>query len=1338
MNTNNASDIKNPWLGLKSYSEGLTLYGRDKEIEDLSQKILYNTQTVIYGKSGIGKSSLLKAGVFPILRRHNYFPVYVRFVHEEGQIGYAQQIYSAIDESLRRLKVEDLSANNDEIYTIVSGYKTEVVSASDSSQVETMWEYFHRHRFYYTLKDDSVQEITPILIFDQFEEIFTLQKNGNLINDFFDDLANLLNNVCPNYLLAPTVEENISATVSTKNSLIKRGVVHTNYRRDYIDETNLHIVISLREDYLSYLERNITHIPSLKHNRYCLLPLSEDQAAEVVMQPLPGMISETVAKEIISKVTGMPICDFEIDDKPTIEVNSAILSLFMSELYEKKPIDSKTIDQSLIAEFGDNIIQGFYERTMSHISNDCAEYLENKLITKDGKRDSIYKSYVINEKKFKESDIEFLKEKRIIREFPWNDGTRIEFIHDILCPIIVKRKEERRIEQEKIEAERLREEERKKQEEKKVEEQQLRLRFKKELTKKIISSFVVLSFFAVLFIWDGWFHVKTKLYRRIVKVNTWMVGAGELTKKEASYLPFHYVIYKTGRYANYPDSIEARDGYGSLTTNHSMSTYLVNHMDDTDNKADAEMLQKLASVVKWILLPDDKSKYCLQEMAYGDNGNLVYTYANTMLHQDSLFISTYVNEYGFPIIMRDSCNIYLRTTLDEHGHEILQEFFDTKGFPTQNKDDAFQTERTYFANGVQQSEASLFLNGYRMNDRFGNCGWEILELDDNGINETWSASFDHNGELCETIDGVMFMQRIYDEYGRCKSEIYWKSDQGYDIEDVKYLFEIDARYLLDLIPDVDKYGVHKTIYNYNRYGQCTYICYLDTANNITMRTNQDFAEIYRDYDDKGNLCHETTKDSKGKICWESLREYNDDHKLIYCLQYNINQYGDTLLDYHLYYDQKTNCKITKSYYHDDNYYTLQEYDKDENLMSLVWYTIDSNKPSSDAYGRYKKSLIYDLNRVGKRTTITSLYYDTLDRYCAVDGYFKEIEVVDSLARTKSKQRYSTDSIRAVGYEYNIEPEEVYCVNGAEKIYDYNFEVQLGEYSLDKLGERHRTYENDAYYYKAIYIRSVLSHQHNDVKDLYVVNEFDEPSLVRFSGELFSAQYNGVRYDEYGQEITEELERPLFAAIEKGQDLGFCDGDILLQQDDWIMWLNSSYGCSFNGLEEPQANTEHIYKVLRFNEQIKDYEIVEIIIPQGDERITKIEYKIFYVTKKEYVRLYRTIQKNNIYPQMFEFVPKEGGILWNEGMTSPALLVSFNDWDMTRQFSGDRDSVWSMIKNNEGKTKYITVYDETRDAMQTYVIGSDTLDIQLKSYTVRPAYYDEILEKMNTYKKAAIK
>lgn len=82
MSTNGNS--KNPWLGLKSYSEGKRLYGRDSDIDDLSQKIIYNTQTVIYGKSGIGKSSLLKAGIFPILRRNGFSPyMYVWFTKKD-------------------------------------------------------------------------------------------------------------------------------------------------------------------------------------------------------------------------------------------------------------------------------------------------------------------------------------------------------------------------------------------------------------------------------------------------------------------------------------------------------------------------------------------------------------------------------------------------------------------------------------------------------------------------------------------------------------------------------------------------------------------------------------------------------------------------------------------------------------------------------------------------------------------------------------------------------------------------------------------------------------------------------------------------------------------------------------------------------------------------------------------------------------------------------------------------------------------------------------------------------------------------------------------------------
>ena len=269
MSTN---EIKNPWLGLKSYPEGRKIYGRDAEIEDLSQKILYNTQTVIYGKSGIGKSSILKAGVFPILRKHGYFPVYIRFVHDEDQESYTAQIIAAVKNALKRLRVEDLEAPEESMLKIVEGFDEEVVPHYDDKAPEGLWEFFHRHRFYYKLYPEAESEqVIPVLIFDQFEEIFTLQKNQDKVNEFFGELASLINNICPKHLLYSTVEvEDVPHDTASSGSLIKKGLVKTAQKRlDYIDETNLRFVLSLREDYLSHLERNITHIPSLKNNRYC-------------------------------------------------------------------------------------------------------------------------------------------------------------------------------------------------------------------------------------------------------------------------------------------------------------------------------------------------------------------------------------------------------------------------------------------------------------------------------------------------------------------------------------------------------------------------------------------------------------------------------------------------------------------------------------------------------------------------------------------------------------------------------------------------------------------------------------------------------------------------------------------------------------------------------------------------------------------------------------------------------------------------------------------------------------------------------------------------------------
>ncbi|MGO9797398.1 MAG: hypothetical protein ACLPLZ_14980, partial [Terracidiphilus sp.] len=58
---------QNPWPGLAPYTEQQhdLFFGRELEIEEILRLIQRDTLTVLFGRSGSGKSSLLHAGVFP-------------------------------------------------------------------------------------------------------------------------------------------------------------------------------------------------------------------------------------------------------------------------------------------------------------------------------------------------------------------------------------------------------------------------------------------------------------------------------------------------------------------------------------------------------------------------------------------------------------------------------------------------------------------------------------------------------------------------------------------------------------------------------------------------------------------------------------------------------------------------------------------------------------------------------------------------------------------------------------------------------------------------------------------------------------------------------------------------------------------------------------------------------------------------------------------------------------------------------------------------------------------------------------------------------------------------
>src|SRR3954468_13376179 len=95
-------DAQNPWPGLVAFTEDLRDYfhGRVEEAEDLSRRVDRKNLTVLFGQPGVGKSSLLQAGLFPRLRDEGYLPVPIRLDHAPSAPPLTAQVTTAVTRAL--------------------------------------------------------------------------------------------------------------------------------------------------------------------------------------------------------------------------------------------------------------------------------------------------------------------------------------------------------------------------------------------------------------------------------------------------------------------------------------------------------------------------------------------------------------------------------------------------------------------------------------------------------------------------------------------------------------------------------------------------------------------------------------------------------------------------------------------------------------------------------------------------------------------------------------------------------------------------------------------------------------------------------------------------------------------------------------------------------------------------------------------------------------------------------------------------------------------------------------------------------------------------------------
>ncbi len=1221
------NNIQNPWKGLQSYQETDIIYGRDEEIKALYTKILYNTQTVVYGKSGIGKSSIINAGIIPRAKLDDMLPISIRLAHttskdDKPSLPYVEQIKQRIIEELKNQ----------------GGEEPEEVVTHNPEHQETLWELLHRHRFWLG-QGESKKQITPLLLFDQFEEIFTLETDSKRVSTFFAELADLLNEIMPDYLSSShhtneleTPNELVIGQERQKNVFNRIAKKEVSDHPQYIEKSNFHIVFILREDFLSYLERSTAYIPVMKTNRYALLPLNEEQAADIIMLPQKGLVSKSVAELIIQKVAGRT--DFKLDGIPEIEVDAAILSLYLSRLYYKKRNDESEITKELVTQFSDDIIKDFYEESVSGIPNDIIEKIEDQLLTYDNRRNNVSRKDLVQIGIPDTVLTTLVDEKKLLRQFNYRGDNRIEFVHDTLCKVVENRIEQRQITVQK-----------KKQEK----ELQLLRERNKRYAYTIIALLAFLSLLGFV-LWDGLYHNIETLYGNIIKRNGWFEGIECISSNEASYRTQYFVLKKKGRWAKHPYAMKICNGYGNLITDHTLSLYILNQFDETDVGADSAMVEKLKTACQWEFVTNEQKDFVVQERVLDKDGNIICSYNRSKTNDPNMVIGAYYDEYGFPLMIRDSAYFYLRTTYDERGFETLMEFFDDQGMPITNKDGVFQTERKYLNNGVEQAQYSRFLDGRRTIDRFSNCGYIHTQFTADSLQVTEAVYIDADLIPCRSTEDSIIMQRYkYDEHRRLIEISYW-DENG--------------------LPDTCAQGMHAICCEYNRYGQRTRIYYLN-IDNQPCANRERLIETHTEYDEWGSFIQQEEIYDTIAYLYKSSQSSDGSLFVEYCM-IDPSQH-DTVCLYSYQKDIKNHKETTF-----DGFYTIVEtYDDYWNLTSLSHFDIDI---PIEINSYHKREIIYEYK--GDTTFYTDTYYDLNDSVVTPYGDAAiTLCMVDSLHKAKSFLRYD---------EYRN------WLGGFKNIFDDNvFTHKIAEESINEKWETVRTYRNNPFYYRAKLIYPIKPSLSKDWVGFYAENEFGDPSLIYDYSDIYYAYYpfqdNSCYYNEDGQRINPNINNNnngILAYIEIKQNIPnvkFKDGDIILSCNDWYMkFYDENPLESFSDNHYWWDNTERLFTVARYISSKQDYDTVHIVVPDNMDIDDFIEINKLRSTKQEINRI-KTLLEQKVYKYLLiALSDDQESEAYQHGMEGFIIILEYNNWDIIN----DTIPLDNMLSYNRNKHKHV--------------------------------------------------
>ncbi len=391
----------NRYPGIRPFTaaERPLFFGRDDDIERLIRLIRVAQLTVLYGRSGYGKSSLLQAGVLPVLR-------------DEGELPFSEV----------RIGPYKPGESPTPVQTLLSAAQAPGGTAPDS-----LWQAFKQ-------RQQGGGGDRFLLFFDQFEELFTYPAEQVLA--FKQQLAEAL------YALVP----DRYGRAATQLPAAERAAFFTPFE--------LKVVFAIRSDRMSQLNTLKDYLPNLLQHSYELDALDEKAATQAITAPAALPQSAGFATppfqyrpDALSAIIGALR-----DERGRVETSALQIVC--------RHVEDNIVARFQIAEVGANdlgdlqsVFADFYNNTLATLpaaeQADARRLCEDVLVSPEGVR-LPFAAQALNAQGFSPGLLDALARASLLRVERDEQGRMLyEIGHDTLVPPILDAAKLRREEEEK-------------------------------------------------------------------------------------------------------------------------------------------------------------------------------------------------------------------------------------------------------------------------------------------------------------------------------------------------------------------------------------------------------------------------------------------------------------------------------------------------------------------------------------------------------------------------------------------------------------------------------------------------------------------------------------------------------------------------------------------------------------------------------------------------------------------------------------------------------------------------------------------------------------------------